>query len=170
MHAIVNSCAAGSDPLRKLQREAWDWEKCGSEWNNTVLERGRCWPGGERVRREVWRHQTVSADLQDTSDPAAIGVRGLSRYLNHSAGFWPVLTFRSTSPQPHLSPSTPPRTPPIIPRRSIVTVLSIIHNINIHSMAQRMDGEDIGGPSFQYWSPSEGVDKRGGDGVIASWR
>ncbi len=34
-------------------------------------------------------------------------------------------------------------------------------------MAQRMDGEDIGGPSFQYRFPLEGVNRRGGDGVIA---
>lgn len=149
-----------SERLRKM----WVWVEQQSAWTGSVLSTG--WG----VRRGVWRHQTVSADLQQTSDLAAIGVRDLSRYLNHSAGFWPVLTFWSASPQPHFTPSTPPRMEPVIPRRSIVTVLSIIHNINIHSMAQRMDGEDIGGPSFQYWSPSEGVDKRRGDGVIASWR
>lgn len=32
-----------------------------------------------------------------------------------------------------------------------------------------MDGEDIGGPSFQYWSPLEGVNRQGGDGVIVSY-
>lgn len=30
-----------------------------------------------------------------------------------------------------------------------------------------MDGQDIGGPSFQYRSPLEGVNRREGDGVIA---
>lgn len=60
----------------------------GLSGTTLVLERGQCCPGGEGgVRRGVSRHQTVRADLQETSDPAAIGVRGLSRYLNHSAGF-----------------------------------------------------------------------------------
>lgn len=134
----------------------WHNRGCSDQGQRLIL--------GESRRGAGWKHQTVSPALQATSDLGPSGVRDLSRYLNLSAGFWPSLPFSL----PHLTLPTQPCSPPIIPSKSIITVLSIIHNINIHSMAQRMDGEDIGGPSFQYRSPLEGVDKRGGDGVMAS--
>lgn len=115
------------------------------------------WGGGCRK----WRVSNSQPCPLAPFDLDPLGVTYFRRYLNLSAEFWLWLPL-----QP--GPILPLHSPPIILSQSILTVLSIIHNINIHSMAKWMDGEDIGGPSFQYWSPLEGVNRWVGDGVIAS--
>lgn len=94
MHAIVNNHAVSYDQETAESTRDWENVSLSRKWNNReCCEQGQCCMLGGRWRVGGWRHQTASLALQATSDLSPLGVRSLSRYLNLSAAFWPVLPF-----------------------------------------------------------------------------